>query len=1594
MFKKSKGNTSPPLPRTHRMQTIEVCLIALLSFMLLSSLAFGQGASASLSGTITDASRAVIPGATVTARNIDTGIESRTTSNSSGIYNFASLQVGVYNVTVEATGFVRAVRTDLRLTVGSQASLSIELAVIGTVTEVEVTGTIESIILDAGSSTGTFFQAETLMEIPLVGSNIMDVLNMMGGVVPTSDAINNPGGQTFAGVAASGINLTRDGMSINEVRWGSGITGNTTMNQETIGEFKMVLSAVDAEMGRGAGQVQTTTRSGSNAYHGSGVWNIQNTSLDAREFERKKRGDPPNWRNLNDYILTASGPIIRNKTFFFVSWERQYNMEKQNINARVMTPCARKGIYRYIGDMRPNPSGDGTYLNDGWVPQNLIATPSFNVNRARPSIKPDGTPLVGPMRILNPGSNDNYTDVDGQLHFESIFGELTSTNRALLADSSKPGSAYDDCSSLVFDGPSGNYGVENNTYWGSGIYARAWDTTGYIQNFTNGVSYSAGKVVMPPVNNWDIGDGLNLAGHRWVYRARGITTVYGTGGDVERKAINLKVDHNINNEHRLSGSWTWQKDDGDMAQQQWPSEFGGYAGVNSRYPQNFMATLTSTLRPTLLNELRFGYVSQNSYTNDALHGKYGSEMQSVLESLMPTGAGTVFAGTPFQDRMMLVFPGSGIAQFSTDNDSGLKSHPWSTRDGIGTAATWGGKDYRLTFADTITWMKDAHSFKGGVEFRYQQSYQDYTGGRAFAQGGNLIREPSLYGGMTVATNTRRQTRRPLGAANDACRATGTGSWCGLAEGSTDAQTLNGNFSTPYDMMTYFSGSVNQIRQLFYLSAATNDWNDITKGEDLQAYQIMNKEFSFFFKDDWKLTPNLTLNLGVRYEYFGVPYNWKGYTPALKGGSINVFGLSKDLGWERWMNGRDTGYVYDDPGPIMDFEYVGPGSPNSGRGAWKGDFNNFAPHVGFAWQLPWFGKGLTTLRGGYSISYTPVDNFDQYGVRVGDVSGTGQSTVLAFRGQGSQSYTGTGPGGIVGPDDHGYDSAYYMDLSDMTWVLPMKDAIPDHIKPMVTRLTGQFYAGATTTDENIRNPMVHSVNMSLTRNIGRALTVDVRYVGTLSRKQVVSTNLNTVNYISNGLYLELDKVRRGEQSTLINSLIPTGVLSNAVGATTGSDQLRAWNTTAPNLARGNFQGVASSLATTNGILTTPDPLAQGMVLRSGCLPGDRATQNDITTACTRSTPWNYFSANPQFSGPSQYYNGALANYNSMQAQVTLRPTRGLNFQATYTWSRSLGNSGWTNYTGDRFEDRDYQLASQHRSHALNTFGTWELPFGSNGFFFRDASGVFKKTIEGWQISWITAMTSGSPMSVTGNSSLWSDSSPILVRPDLWDNKAGHAKVEWTDDGTYIGGQYFGRKYTTYALDTVLCDNTVQGYNTNPGAANPHTGLYSSYCSSSSHGTTGLPVPASGAPRVLALASGQAVDGNMLPALYTEDTIGADGVLYKAGTPIVVMRNSDQRLGEKAAGNFRPNQLTGVGRFSFDLAMSKSLEFMEGKRLEIRVDAQNILNHATPSNSYTTYAPSLRQISITSPSLSLASNNFGYILTKVGRRTYQAKIRLSF
>jgi hypothetical protein len=164
--------------------------------------------------------------------------------------------------------------------------------------------------------------------------------------------------------------------------------------------------------------------------------------------------------------------------------------------------------------------------------------------------------------------------------------------------------------------------------------------------------------------------------------------------------------------------------------------------------------------------------------------------------------------------------------------------------------------------------------------------------------------------------------------------------------------------------------------------------------------MKSAEYAFFVKDDWRIRRDLTLNLGIRYEYNSPAYLESGLTSTLKDRGDGLFGTTRspaaggDLinNWLLPGNLYLTGYgnsggqlrcapgvngngIPDstcDPAYLSQMQFVGPNSPNPGGTVLPRDRNNFGPAVGFSWQLPWFGAGKTTIRGGYSIQYSRVN----------------------------------------------------------------------------------------------------------------------------------------------------------------------------------------------------------------------------------------------------------------------------------------------------------------------------------------------------------------------------------------------------------------------------------------------------------------------------------------------------------------------------------------------------------------------------------------------------------------------------------------------
>jgi hypothetical protein len=1413
-----------------------ILAVAMIPFLLLSAQAFGQAAG--VSGTVTDTSGGVLPGTTVTAINSSTGVKSTTSTNNAGVYNFASLPPGTYVVSAEMPGFQTLKRTDVTLAVGGQLRINFEMQVSGIDTQIEITTSAADLILESTATTGTVMSEKTAKDLPLIGNDVMQLVGVMGGVVKPENTIFGNSSQTFAGVLADNINITRDGISVNDARYSSGIVSPARMNPEMIGEFKLILTPVDAEMGRGAGQVQVMTKSGGNEYHGSGVWSNINTALDAKEWNENRLDQTPMWKNVNQYTISGGGPIIKDKTFFFVSWDQNIARKKESVYSNMLTPCARKGIYRYFPGWTPD-DADAEIARPN--PRNWFTVPN------RPAVDADGMPL----QPADNADGSPYTVVPGGtaegMHWGSVLGQLTEEANAAIAADPINCSQYD----IAVGGANGLVPGSN---WNT--YRKEYDPSGYTDRFSN-LMYEN----MTRPNYYYDGDGLNTAALKWTRATHGEDTVYGSGMDSARKSITVKIDHNLSEKHRLSGTYSYEKSFADGENEPtWPN---GYGGAIDRKPQTMTATLTSTLKPMLLNEFRFGLAyNYNRTINPLDQPNTGEDMRALLQQLLPTDGWSEWDTLP-----IIILPGNGESRFNSS-----ESNPYGGRAQV--PATWGSNDYRWTYSDTLTWTKGSHSFKFGADYRMTKAQSVMNGVGGF--GDDPIWAPYGFGGSaTYAT--------PSGMSSPAARA----DFPGLV-GADYGTYLTGNYSQIYGLMDYMAGSLRDVRQYYFVNDSSADsWsNPATLEGQARHLKMKQREFAFFVKDDWKVTSDLTLNLGLRYEYYGVPWMLNGMTVGVVGGAGRIFG-GQEGGFDQWLYGTAP----FNPDNLTEQYFIGPGSDHPDEQLFNKDLNNFGPAVGFAWQLPWFGKGKTTLRGGYQMNYSQISRLDPNG--------------------GMMSVAGSQPGLIY---SHTYigDSAHpYLDIAHLRDYTPTSKFWDGSVQPLATRPLTDGTQTASVYDPNVRSPYIQSLTLALTRQIGSSLTVDVRYIGTLSRKQITAIDINTNNWLNNGLKEAFDQARRGEESPLLNTLYQVQ---------SGGSLLLAQDAFAQSpLAQGNYNGVADVLATSNGSYAGVPSGTQGELVRRSGL-GE-----------------NFIWANRQFATANIYGNNNHSNYHSLQGQVTLRPTHGLNFTATYTWSRNLGMLGNTDPLNRAY---DYGVLDSNRPHTLTTYGTYNLPLGPNGYAFRDSSGLVRRLVEGWQLSWVTSMSSGLPYSVTTVTSMFGGSGVDLIDPSLFDTKGG--QVTWEPGSR--SGRYFGSKYVQ--VPDPDCDGV-----------SPRIVSY---------------YPTATSLRDLCRA-------NVFALALADDP-----------SKIVFQR---ARPGER--GTFDPNTLTSPGRWSLDMAVSKDITITEGKSINFRMDINNILNHPTPSGS-APFSYDQRTYAAGAPNSNLnnTTDPFGYIGYKVGHRVYSVKLRVTF
>ena len=325
--------------------------LVLLAFVLVwASWAAAQLTTGILTGTVTDQSGAAVPGARVTVKNLETGMARSTVTGPRGRYEVSSLQVGEYEVTVSMPGFQTSVRTGIELTVGRTAVVDHTLQVGEVAQTVTITG--EAPMIETTSATVTQLVDEKRVEdLPLNNRDLTQLTFLQPGVLKVPRArggVFSGMGDTMTVAGARGTQnlFLLDGVSNSDLSNNAQGASGSYIGAETVKEFQIVTNNYSAEYQSAAGAiVSAVTKSGTNTLHGSAFWTLRNDNLDAARWEDNAFGGgvKPEFKR-NQFGGSLGGPIARDRTFFFASYEGTRERQASTQTARVPSADAHRGI--------------------------------------------------------------------------------------------------------------------------------------------------------------------------------------------------------------------------------------------------------------------------------------------------------------------------------------------------------------------------------------------------------------------------------------------------------------------------------------------------------------------------------------------------------------------------------------------------------------------------------------------------------------------------------------------------------------------------------------------------------------------------------------------------------------------------------------------------------------------------------------------------------------------------------------------------------------------------------------------------------------------------------------------------------------------------------------------------------------------------------------------------------------------------------------------------------------------------------------------------------------------------------------------------
>ena len=779
--------------------------------------ALGQtAATATVSGVVSDASEAVVPGAKVVLLDKATGLARTQETSSTGQYIFANVLPGNDTITVTMKGFIQA-EVQLSVEIAKSYNINVTLKV-GAATEVvEVTAGAGAELQTFDATVGNVVQGEEMVRLPNVNRSAMVYYDLQPLVAPTyrTGGINQVNSQaTVAGSRSDQTTFTVDGIDATDNLIGGGVKPDSAnvvdspvpLTSDSVQEFGVGTTNSNASYGRGeGGQFTFITKRGTNALHGALYEYLQNNDLNANTWDRNRVGIPNPKLEDNRFGGAVGGPIWKNHTFIFGNYEGRRFPQSSTISRIVPTDALRAGTLRFR-----------------------------------------------------------------------------------------------DASGIVRD-----YPLATSTSCGSGNTS-ACDPRGLGLNPVVSALWSH----LPKGNDSTVGDGLNTIGFRSTVSTPSSSN-YGIG----------RLDHYFTDNWHFMGSVRYseatsllnsQVDLGGLLKGDTLGQPAALHGESAQ-PHYFVAGLTGQIKPTLTNDLRFGYLRDWWW----------------FPGVLP------FPQVPGIAGAMEVAGGASAS-------GGLLDGPVDMNTLVARTQGANAKSYQIR--DDLSWSKRHHLFQFGGDFRRITTYH-YRNDKVIGSITALDIELDAAGAVTIPAENRPPD----------CSVTVT-TFC-LAAG--DATRWN----------RLFAGTTGMIDNTNVLVTRDRNLNPLPLGSPLEANTYQNA-VDFYFSDAWRIRPSLTITGGLNYQIQFAPVDSLGRTAFMIDDATGQTLTSTD-----YLNSARQaalqGNIYN---PALAWL---PSTKTSQKAVFNTDYGNVGPRIAAAWTPPFKsslwehlfgGKGGSVFRAGYSITY--------------------------------------------------------------------------------------------------------------------------------------------------------------------------------------------------------------------------------------------------------------------------------------------------------------------------------------------------------------------------------------------------------------------------------------------------------------------------------------------------------------------------------------------------------------------------------------------------------------------------------------------------